>query len=159
LGDGAEILIFQLLALGRRCAEERPTRVDQVGPGVIEILVDEEVFLLWTNSREDLLGVVVAEKAEDAERVNRQSVHRLEQRRFLVESLTRPADESGWYDQRGTVRAFIDERGTGRVPGRVAACLKGGADAAGGERRGVRLALNEFLAAELHDGSAVARRS
>ena len=62
LGDGAEVLVFQLLALGRLGAEERPAGVDQVGPGVVEVLVDQEVFLLGADGGEDLLGVVVAEQ-------------------------------------------------------------------------------------------------
>ena len=36
LGDGAEVLVFQLLALGRRGAEEGAAGVDQVGPGAVE---------------------------------------------------------------------------------------------------------------------------
>ena len=46
--------------------------------------------------------------------------------------------------------------GRGRVPGGVAARLEGGADAAGGEGGGVRLALDQLLARELGDRVAVA---
>ena len=56
LGDRAEVLVFQFLALGRLGAEERAAGVDQVGPGVEEVLVDQEVFLLRADGREDLLG-------------------------------------------------------------------------------------------------------
>ena len=45
LGNDAEIMVFQFLALGRLGAEERTAAVDEVGSGVVEVLVDEEVFL------------------------------------------------------------------------------------------------------------------
>ena len=54
LGDGAEVLVFQLLALGRRRAEQRAAGGDQVGAGVVEVLVDQEVFLLGADGGEDL---------------------------------------------------------------------------------------------------------
>ena len=46
LGDRAEVVVLHLLALGRLGAEEGPAGVDQVGPGEVEVLVDQEVFLL-----------------------------------------------------------------------------------------------------------------
>ena len=46
LGDGAEVMVLHLLPLGGLGAEERAAGVDQVGPGEIEVLVDQEVFLL-----------------------------------------------------------------------------------------------------------------
>ena len=46
LGDGAEVVVFHLLALGRLGAEEGAAGVDEVGAGEVEILVDQEVFLL-----------------------------------------------------------------------------------------------------------------
>ena len=57
---------------------------------------------------------------------------------------------------RRAVRVLEDERGAGRVPGGVAARLEGGADAAGRERRGVGLALDQLLAGEVGDRAALA---
>ena len=54
LGDGAEVVVLHLLALGRLGAEEGPAGVDQVGPGEVEVLVDQEVFLLGAGGRVDL---------------------------------------------------------------------------------------------------------
>ena len=56
----------------------------------------------------------------------------------------------------GAVGVFEDVGGGGGVPGGVAAGFKGGADAAGGEGGGVRLALDEFLAGEFEDRLAIA---
>ena len=105
-----------------------------------------------------LRAVVVAEEPQDAQRLLRQRFHRAEQRRLLVERLAGPAEERGRDDQRRAVGPFEDEGGAGRVPGGVAAGLEGGADAAGGKRTGVRLAADQFLAAELGDRLAVAGR-
>ena len=44
--DGAEVVIFHLLALGRLGAEERAAGVDQIRTAEIELPVDQEVFLL-----------------------------------------------------------------------------------------------------------------
>src|SRR5207249_3385639 len=134
-----EVLVLQLLALGRAGAEQRATRVDQVRAREEEVLVDQEVLLLRANGREDLLGVLVAEQAQDAQRLVRQRFHRAEQGGLLVQGLAGPAEEDGRDNERGPVRPFVDERGAGGVPGSVAAGLEGGADAAGGERAGVRL--------------------
>ena len=46
LGDGAEVMVLHFLALGGLGAEEGPAGVDQVGPGEVEVLVDQEVLLL-----------------------------------------------------------------------------------------------------------------
>ena len=55
-GDGAEVVVFQLLALRRLGAEEGAAGVDQVGPGEVEVLVDQEVFLLGADGGEDAAG-------------------------------------------------------------------------------------------------------
>src|SRR5439155_4454082 len=68
----------------------------------------------------------------------------------------RPRDERGRDAERRAVRVLEDERRRGRVPGGVAAGLEGRADAAGRERRSVRLALDQLLARELGDRAAVA---
>ena len=57
LGDGAEVVVLHLLPLGGLGAEEGPAGVDQVGPGVVEVLVDQEVFLLRAAGRIDLRRV------------------------------------------------------------------------------------------------------
>ena len=57
LGDGAEVVVFHLLPLGGLGAEEGPAGVDQVGPGVVEVLVDQEVFLLGAAGGVDVRGV------------------------------------------------------------------------------------------------------
>ena len=159
LGDGAEVLVFQLLALGRLGAEEGAAGVDQVGPGVVEVLVDQEVFLLGADGGEDLRGLALPNSFRMRSACLRQRLHRAQQRRLLVERLAGPAREGGRDDERRAVGVLQDEGRAGRVPGGVAAGLERGADAAGGEASGVRLALDQFLAAELGDGPAVVGRA
>ena len=63
LADGAEILVLELLALGRGRAEERAAGEDQVRAELGETTIDQEVLLLGTDGGEDALGGGVAEPA------------------------------------------------------------------------------------------------
>ena len=153
LGDGAKVVVFHLLPLGGAGAEEGPPGVDQVGAGVVEGLVDEEVFLLGAAGRLDP-GAVGPEQLQDADGVLADGVHRAEQGGLLVEGFAGPRAEGGRDAEGRPVRVLEDEGRAGRVPGGVAAGLERVADAARGERRGVRLAADEFLARELGDGRA-----
>ena len=88
----------------------------------------------------------------------RQRVHRAQQRDLGVERLAGPRHERGRDAEERAVRVVQDERRRRRVPRGVAAGLERRADAAGRERRRVRLALDQLLAAELGDRVAVAGR-
>ena len=102
---------------------------------------------------------VRSEQLQDAQRLDRERFLRAEQRRLLVERLARPAHEGGRDDQRRAVRVDEQPGRRGRVPRRVAARLEGGPHAAGREARGVGLAPDQLLAAELRDRlAAVGRR-
>ena len=67
LADRAEVLVVELLALGRRGAEQRSSGQDEVRPLLSEPPVDQEVLLLWPDVREHPLGGRVAEPAQDPE--------------------------------------------------------------------------------------------
>ena len=56
LADRAEVLVLELLALGRRRAEQRAPGEQQVGPLLGEPAVDEEVLLLGTDVGEHARG-------------------------------------------------------------------------------------------------------
>ena len=155
--DGAEILVFHLLALRRRGAEERPAGVDEIGPGEVEVAIDQEVLLLGPAGREHALGGG-AEQLQHPHRFLGHRFHRAQQRRLLVERLSGPADERGRDHQRDAVAVVEQPRRAGRIPGGVAARLEGGAHAARREAGRIGLALDQFLAAELCDGGAVAGR-
>jgi hypothetical protein len=56
--DGAEVVVVELLALGRLGAEERAAAEAQVLALLVERLVDEEILLLGADLRRDLGGRV-----------------------------------------------------------------------------------------------------
>ena len=159
LGDRAEVVVVELVALGRLGAEQRAARVDEVGALEVVLLVDQEVLLLRPDGGEHAVRVRVAEQAQRAHGRLRQRVHRAQQRDLVVERLARPRRERGRDTEQRAVRVLEDEGRRGRVPGGVAAGLERGPDAAGRERGGVGLALDQLLARELRDRSTVAGRA
>ena len=156
LGNRAEILIFELLTFGRPRAEERSSGVDEIGPGQIEIAVDQEILLLGPARGHDALGRG-AEEAEHADRLLRERLHRSQQRRLLVERFAGPAHERRRDDERHRAAAVKQPGRTGRIPCGVTPCFKSAAHAAGRKARGIGLALDQLLARELGDGLALVR--
>ncbi len=124
VGDGPEVLILELLALGGLGAEERPAGVDEIRAVEEELPVDEEVLLLGPAGRHDPVGLR-AEQLQDADGLLRERLHRAEERRLLVERLTGPADERRRNDERRAVRHHEQPGRAGRIPRRVAARLEG----------------------------------
>ena len=154
IGDGAEVLILELLPLRRARAEERAAGVDQIGTRQIEVAIDQEIFLLRPARRDHALGRR-AEQLQHAHRLLRQRFHRAQERRFLVERLARPAHERRRDHERHRAAAIEQPWRARGIPRGVAARLEGGAHAARGKARGVGLALDQFLAGELGDGFPV----
>src|SRR5450631_3658343 len=68
-----------------------------------------------------------------------------------IERLPRPRGERRGDAEQRPVGVLEDEGRRGRVPGGVAAGLEGRADPAGGEGRGVGLALDQLLAGEVRE--------
>ena len=157
LGDLSEIVILELLSLGRKGAEHGPSGQHEVLSGGEILFVDEEVFLLGTDRGDDAAGCRVAEGLENAERLGADRLHRPEERGLLVEGLAVIGDEGG-RDDESLAGAFLVEIGGARhVPCGVAAGLEGGAKAARGEARRVGFALDELLAREFENRPAVVR--
>ena len=134
LGNGAEVMILEFLALGRLGAEQGAAGGEQVGPGEVEVAVDQEVFLLgaggrgddqapssWPNSFRMRCACLFSACIERSSG------------RLLVERLAGPRDERRRNAQRRAVGVFQDVGRAGDVPGRVAAGFERGADAAGRE--------------------------
>jgi hypothetical protein len=152
--ERAEVVVVELLSLGRPGSEERAARVAQVLALFVELAVDQEILLLRAHSRVNALGARVAEEPQDAQSLHVEHLDGAQQRRFLVEHLAAVGTEDG----RDAERVFFYKGIGSRVPGRVAARFKGGAQAAGREGGRVRLALDELAAGELHDDLAVVQR-
>ena len=152
--DGAEIMVVQLLTLGRLRAEERPAAQAQILALQIELLVDQEIFLLRADLRVDLLGLVVAEQTQDAHGLTTDRVDGAQQRRLFIQRLAGVGAENG----RDAEAAVLDEGKRRRVPAGIASGLERGAQAARRERGSVRLTADQLLAGEVHDDLAAADR-
>ena len=148
-GNRAEIVVFELLVLGRFVAHERATRQHQVGACGPQRFVHEEVLLLPAQVAENLRDVAV-EVAAYFRRGPVDGCQRAQQRGLVVERLARIGDEHG----RDAERRADDEGGRRGVPGGVAARFERVADSAVGERRGIGFLLDEQLAGELFEHAA-----
>ena len=158
LADRAEVLVLQLLALGRRGTEQGPPGQQQVRPLLGQPPVDQEVLLLRPDVGEDPLGRRVVEPAEDPQRLRAERLLGPQERDLEVERLAGIGDVGGRDRQRDPVRLDLQEDRAGDVPAGVAAGLEGRAQAAGRERARVGLALEQVAAGELGDRLAVAGR-
>ena len=146
----AEVLVVHLLPLGGTGAKERAAGILEVGPALVNGAVDEEILLFRADGGVDAAHVFVAKEAQDAQRLAVERLDRAQKRRFLVQHAPRIGIEG-----RGDAQRVVLDKGiAGGVPGGVAAGLEGGAQSARGEGRGVRLALDQLLAGELHDDAA-----
>ena len=149
--DYSKIMIIHLLALGRLCTKQRAAGKTKVRPLIVHLLGDEEVFLLGTDRAGHTLYAVVAKQPEDPKCLLVERFHGTEQRGLFVQGMTAIGAERS----RNAQRLTLDERIGGRIPGGIASCFKGGAKSAAGERGGIRFPLDEFLAGEFHDHTAV----
>jgi hypothetical protein len=154
LGDRAEVVVFEFLTFRRLGPEERPPGIEEVGAGEEEISVDQEIFLLGTRRCADHAGVFVAENLEDTLGLYVERLHGTQQWCLVVERFAGPGNKRGRDTESVTVGVFVNVGRTGDIPGRVAARLKGRADAARGKTRRVRLGLDQCAAGELRDGAA-----
>ena len=142
-GNGREVVVLELLVLGGGVAHQCASCEDKVRPGCIEILVNEEILLLPAKVGMHL-GYLWIEELADRYRSVGNGLERLLERCLVVQSFACVRDEHSRYAE----GVILDEDGGSRIPSGVTAGLEGGADAAAGEGRGVRLLLNKGLAVE-----------
>ena len=148
--DCAKVVLLELLALAGSGAKERAAGDDQVLALAVGILLDQEVLLLVTHGRNDLLGGL-AKECQYTLGLTRERGHGAQQRGLLVQGLARVGAES-----RGDAQdVVLDKSRAGGIPGGVATGLEGGTQTAVGEAGGIGLALDEVLARKLGNGGAV----
>ena len=155
LTDDTEVLILQLLSLGRGCAEQGTAGVNQISAFEVFIAIDNEIFLLRADGRCDLFHIVLAEQAQQTHALRTERFHRAQQRRFVVERLAGVGDKHGGNTQNRTGGEFFDKRRGGHIPRGIAARVVRGAKPAGGEAGGVRFPHDQLLAGEVEDGFAL----
>ena len=151
--DRAEIVVVELLPLGRPRAEQRAPGEDEILAPLEHFAVDEEILLLCAGGGSDSRNRGIAEQPQDAHRLLRQRLHRAQERGLFVKRRA----GIGRKRRRDAQHPVLHECIARRVPGGIAPCLEGSAQAAGGKARGIRLALHELLAGEFHDRPPVAQ--
>ena len=93
--DGTEVVILQLLTLGRLGAEERSAAELEVNTLLIQLLVDQKILLFGSHGGGDSRHVGLAEQVQDPDRLSAQALHRAEQRCLFVEHLAGVGAECG----------------------------------------------------------------
>ena len=73
--DAAEIVVIQLLSLGRLGAEEGAAGIDQVLSLIEDLLVNKEIFLLGANRGDNALNIVHAEELHETKSLAVERVH------------------------------------------------------------------------------------
>ena len=139
VGNRAEVVVLELLALRGRRAEERAAGEDEVRALLPVLLVDEKVFLLCAKGAASV-GLGASKELHQPLQRPVERLHGAEKGSLLVERLARVGAEGGGDAQCRAVRVALDERRRGRIPRRVAARLEGGADSSRRERACVGLA-------------------
>ena len=127
--DDAEVVVVQLLALGRLAAEEGAAAQPQILTLEVQLAVNEKILLLGADLRRDFIDVLLAvEKMQQLHRFAANRLVRAQQRGLLVQRRAAVGAEH----RRDAEAAVLDEGKGGGVPCAVAARLKGRAQAAGG---------------------------
>ncbi len=133
LGYLAVVMILHLLAFGRGTTEQRPVGQLQVGAPVIQPLLHQKVFLLRSDGRHHAAGAILAQGLEHADGGRADGIDRAEQRNLLVQRLAVVRYEGCGYVECQPGHVILEKRGAGRIPGRIATGLEGGAEPAGRE--------------------------
>ena len=152
--DDAEVVLLQLLTLGRGSAEQGAAGKDQILTCLVVLFLDQEVLLLGADGGGNVV-YVLAEQLQDADGLTGQCVHGTQQGSLFIQSLAGVADECS----RNAQHVILHKGIAGGVPCGVAACLTGSAQTAGGEGGSIGLAAYQLLTGELHDGGTVAHRA
>ena len=126
LPDSSEIMIFQLLTLGRHGPEQGTPCIDQIFPLQILGPVNEEILLLRPHGGNHPFGCGIAEQPQDPQRLCVNGLHGAQQRGFLIQGLA----GVGRGDTQGHSQGIFPEKRRGcAVPHGIASCLESGSQA------------------------------
>ena len=142
-----EIVVIQLLPLGGLRPKQGAAGIQQVTAPLIQLLRDEEIFLLGAHGGGHGGDILPAHGPQKPDCLPIEGVHAAQKRGFFIQRFPGIAAKC-----RGDIQAVIlDEGGTGGVPCGVASGLEGGTQAAAGKAAGIRLPLDELPAGKFHD--------
>ena len=158
LGDGAEVVVVELLPLGRRRAKQAATGELQVRAERHQGVVHQEVLLLRAAAGVDRGDLGLTEQLQHPAGLAVHGCVRAQQRGLLVEGFPGPGDEDRGDAEGHPIGGAHQPSRAGGVPGGVAAGLEGGAQATVREGGAVGLTLHQQLAGEGGDGTAITLR-
>ena len=141
--------------LAEGAPKREATGDEQIGAGEDKVTINQEIFLLRSGKSGDRQLGGGVEVFENTFGLLVEGLEGAQQRGFFIQCLAGPGDKGGGNAEKGSVRVFEDIGRTGHVPGGVATGLKGGAQAAGGKGRCIRLTLDEQFAGEFGNGSTL----
>ncbi len=116
VGNGAEVMVVEFLALGRLRTEQRTAGVDQVRTSQEEVPVDQEVLLLRPAERHDVVEILVSEQLQDSLSLCTHRLLATQQRGLEVECLTGHRHEDRGDAQGVAVRVLQNVGRAGDVP-------------------------------------------
>ena len=93
--DAAKVVIIQLLTLWGTSSEQGASGVNQILALGVQLLGDEEIFLLGTDRGDYLLDVLVAEQLQYTQCLDIQRLHRAQERGFLIQRVGAVGRERG----------------------------------------------------------------
>ena len=152
--DCAEIVVVHFLTFGRLCTKKSAAGIYKVLALFVHFSVNEKILLLRANRGDNPLYTVVAEKSEYAQCLLVERFHAAQKRSLLIQRFAAVGTECS-----GDAKGFtLDKSEACGIPGGIASGLKGGAQAAGGKRRCIRLTFDKLFAGKVHDHAAVRSR-
>ena len=155
LGDCPEVVVVELLALGRGMAEQGAAGEQEVGAQGNEAAIHQEILLLRTTTGIDRSHLLAAEQFEQPLGLAVHGRIGAQQGCLLVEGFAGPGNKDSGNAEGDPVGGFHQEGWAGDVPGGVAPGLKGGANAAVREGGAIGLPLHQHLAGEFGDGGTI----
>ncbi len=143
--DGPEIMVFELLPLGRGVAVECAPGDHEVRAAIIQGFINQEIFLFPTQCGRNT-GYIPVEIMAYRHSCFFKALQGFQQRGFVIKSFPVVADKNGG-DAQGFALFNFDDKGRGRgVPGRVTARFKCGPQSTGRKAAGIRLLLHQAVA-------------
>ena len=149
--DGAKIVVVQFLSLWRLRPKERSSGINQIRPFIKHFPLNQEVLLFRPDRRFDRGHIAVTEELQHPHRLFADGLHGVEQRRLFIQGFPSVGAER----RRNTKRLPLDKCIGSGVPSGVAPRFKGCAQAAGWERGGVRLTLDQLLAGKFQNDAPI----
>ena len=146
---GAEVVVLQLLALGGAAPKQGAAGEHEVRPFGVQLFRSMRKYSCsGPTVVADALSRLLAKQLQARARAWRLTASMERSRGVFLSSASPRVGAEGRGDAQGVV---LDEGVGGGVPRGVAPGLKGGAQPAGGEAGGVRLALDQLFAGKVHD--------